>query len=83
MELLLYLWIVHSLSKLVSQRCILVHQPFMNDIEDKLDLPKKYLSRHRLKLIQLLLNRLIILALLVGKDTITINIEFHGFTVLI
>ena len=83
MELLLYLWIAHCLSELVSQRCILVHQPLMNDIEDKLDLPKKYLSRHRLKLIQLLLNRLIILALLVGKDTITINIEFHGFTVLI
>jgi len=56
----------------------------MYDIEDKLDLPKKYLSRHRLKLIQLLLNRFIILSLLVGKDTITINIEFHdGFTVLI
>ena len=83
MELLLYLWILHSLSELVSQRCILVHQPFMNDIEDKLDLPKKYLSRHRLKLIQLLLNRLIILSFLVGKENITINIEFHGFTVLI
>jgi hypothetical protein len=83
MELLLYLWIAHCLSELASQRCILVHQPFMYDIEDKLDLSKKYLSRHRLKLIQLLLNRLIILALLVGKDTITINIEFHGFTVLI
>ena len=83
MELLLYLWIAHCLSEFVSQRCILVHQPLLYDIEDKLGLPKKYLSRHRLKLIQLLLNRLIILALLVGKDTITINIEFHGFTVLI
>ena len=83
MELLLYLWIVHSLSELVSQRCILFNQPFMNDIEDKLDLPKKYLSMHRFKLIRLLLNRLIILALLIGKGTITFNIEFHGFTVLI
>jgi len=83
MELLLYLWIANCLSELASQRCILVHQPLLYDIEDKLDLPKKYLSRHRLKLIQLLLNRLIILTLLVGKETITINIEFHGFTVLI
>ena len=83
MELLIYLRIVHSLSELVSQRCILVHQPLLYDLEDKLGLPKKYLSRHQLKLIQILLNRLIILALLVGKDATTINIEFHGFSVLI
>ena len=83
MELLLYLWIAHSLTEFVSQRCILDHQPLLYDIEDKLDLPKKYLSRHPLKLIQLLLNRLIILALFIGKGTITVNIEFHGFTVLI
>jgi hypothetical protein len=83
MELLHYLWIANCLSELASQRCIFVHQPLLYDIEDKLDLPKKYLSRHRLKLIQLLLNWLIILVLLVGKETITINIEFHGFTVLI
>ena len=82
MELLLYLWIAHSLSEFVSQRCIFVHQSFMYDIQDKLGLPKKYLSRHRFKLICLLLNRLIILALLVRKDTIAIQIEFHGITVL-
>ena len=82
MEVLYYLWISQSLSKFVSQRCVLVHQSFIYDIEDQLGHPKKCLGGHRLKPIRLLLNRLI-LALLFWRDTIAIYIEFHGLALLI
>jgi hypothetical protein len=47
-------WILKSHCEHVPQRCILRHQPFLNDIEDQLALFKKYLCWHRFEVILIL-----------------------------
>jgi hypothetical protein len=53
-ELLSNCWIMQSYFELVSQRCILGHQPFLNDIEDQLAFFEKYLCGHRCEVILIL-----------------------------